>query len=183
MMSFSIPTNIRRQIVGARCTALQTAQVLRQVMSASEFSSVEEALEILKKVGQQLQKAQPKGTFNAISFSFTYIGSEYAVGNVVMKIIHIIREEHDTLSGSKGQPVGESSIAKFVLLGQPRRQQRGAMKMQPSKSKNDEDGIERDDLSGPSKPVVINAIQDVQYELESSYENVTKNAKDHIHSE
>lgn len=101
-----------------------------------------------------------------------------------MKIIHVIREEHGTLSNSATQSAEAFSLANFVLMGQPQRQQRNATKVHTQDLRdNDEDANERDSFGSALKPVVLDVIQDIQYELESSYDNVARNAKDHIHSE
>ena len=47
--------------MGARLTALQTVNVLRQVVATAQFSTIEELINLLKAAGQQLQDAQPKG--------------------------------------------------------------------------------------------------------------------------
>jgi translation initiation factor eIF-2B subunit beta len=52
-----------RQLVGARLTALQTVNVLRQVVATAHFATIEELIDLLKTVGQQLQDAQPKGKY------------------------------------------------------------------------------------------------------------------------
>jgi translation initiation factor eIF-2B subunit beta len=57
-------------------------------------------------------------------------------------------------------------------------------------TKTEEKGtIKESDLDDPDsfarglKPVLMEAIQDVLDELETVYDNVSKNARDHIHSE
>lgn len=50
-----------RQIVGSRATALETLLVLRQVISKSRFSNMEQLVTIIRGVGRRLVEAQPKG--------------------------------------------------------------------------------------------------------------------------
>ncbi|KAF8590077.1 nagb/rpia/CoA transferase-like protein [Ramaria rubella] len=157
----------RRQLVGARLTALQTVNVLRQVVATAQFSTIEELIDLLKSVGQQLQDAQPK---------------ERSVGNVVLKMIHLIREEHGAGSSAPANDASSFSLANFVLLGQPRRQ-RNAPKNIGLRSLQEDLSSVPDSFAKAIKPVIIEAIQDVQYELETVYESVAKNAKDHIHSD
>jgi translation initiation factor eIF-2B subunit beta len=45
------------------------------------------------------------------------------------------------------------------------------------------DGDDPDAFARTLKPVLMEAIQDVLDELETVYDNISKNAKDHIHSE
>jgi translation initiation factor 2B subunit (eIF-2B alpha/beta/delta family) len=51
-----------RQIVGSRATALETLLVLRQVISKSRFSNMEQLVTIIRSVGRRLVEAQPKGS-------------------------------------------------------------------------------------------------------------------------
>jgi hypothetical protein len=109
---------------------------------------------------------------------------EHSVGNTVRKVLHHIREEYHT--ATKGTASGSTrnafSISKFVLQGQPRKQniltnaeEKGTIK------ENDPD--DPDSFARGLKPVLMEAIQDVLDELETVYDNVSKNARDHLHSE
>lgn len=50
-----------RQVVGSRKAALETLLVLRQVVSKSRFTNIEQLVEIIRAVGRRLVEAQPKG--------------------------------------------------------------------------------------------------------------------------
>jgi len=101
--------------------------------------------------------------------------------------LHHIREEYYT--ASKGSAVASTSkpafsISKFVSQGQPRKQaapQRTSHETRGVLKENDPD--DPDAFARSLKPVLMEAIQDVLDELETVYDNVSKNAKDHIHSE
>ncbi|TIB00646.1 hypothetical protein E3P96_02600 [Wallemia ichthyophaga] len=69
----------RRKIVGSNQTALETALLLRLVVSNAKFSSIEELLAIVEAVGQSLLDSQPK---------------ELAIINVTRKVLKLIREEY-----------------------------------------------------------------------------------------
>jgi translation initiation factor eIF-2B subunit beta len=111
---------------------------------------------------------------------------EHSVGNTVRKVLHHIREEYNTATrGTAAASTAQSfSIAKFVLLGQPRQHT-----MAPKSEKEGRGTLKENDPDDPDsfarglKPVLMEAIQDVLDELETVYDNVSKNAKDHIHSE
>lgn len=69
-----------------------------------------------------------------------------------------------------------------MLQGQPRKQ----AAIQKSESKGtfrESDPDDPDSFARGLKPVLMEAIQDVLDELETVYDNISKNAKDHIHSE
>jgi translation initiation factor eIF-2B subunit beta len=121
----------------------------------------------------------------------THEAPEHTVGNTVAKVLHHIREEY--LTATRGtvtlaSPNAPSafSIAKFVLQGQPRTQN-AATKVaagteeRPTLRENDPN--DPDSFARGLKPVLMEAIQDVLDELETVYDNVSKNAKDHIHPE
>jgi translation initiation factor eIF-2B subunit beta len=111
---------------------------------------------------------------------------EHTVGNTVRKVLHHIREEYFTATkGPSAAAVNAPtafSIAKFVLQGQPR-QQPGPAKSEERATLKENDPDDPDSFARGLKPVLMEAIQDVLDELETVYDNVSKNAKDHIHSE
>lgn len=111
--------------------------------------------------------------------------TEHSVGNTVRKVLHHIREEYQTAVGRSGPQTTAStsfSISKFVLQGQPRKhvvQQKTEVKT----TLKEDDPDDPDSFSKGLKPVLMEAIQDVLDELETVYDNVSKNARDHIHPE
>lgn len=107
------------------------------------------------------------------------------MGNTVRRILHHIREEYQTVVGRTGPQAGNStgfSISKFVLQGQPRKQAT-AQKTEIKTTFKEDDPDDPDAFSKGLKPVLMEAIQDVLDELETVYDNVSKNARDHIHPE
>ncbi|ONK75088.1 uncharacterized protein A4U43_C03F13190 [Asparagus officinalis] len=69
----------RRKIEGSHASARQTAELLRSVVSHQPYTNQAAALiSAVKAIGQQLIAANPV---------------ELAVGNVVRRVLHIIREE------------------------------------------------------------------------------------------
>lgn len=116
-----------------------------------------------------------------LSINIKYI--EHSVGNTVRKVLHHIREEYHTATqGSAVATKSTFSISKFVLQGQPRRQAE-APKAESKTTLKENDPDDPDSFARGLKPVLMEAIQDVLDELETVYDNVSKNARDHIHSE
>lgn len=116
----------------------------------------------------------------------TWILPEHSVGNTVRKVLHHIREEYHTATGGSAAASAplSFSIAKFVLLGLPRQHtiaQKSEKEAKGTLKENDPD--DPDSFARGLKPVLMEAIQDVLDELETVYDNISKNAKDHIHSE
>ncbi|KAK1217400.1 GCD complex subunit gcd7 [Marasmius sp. AFHP31] len=158
----------RRQIVGSRATALETLLVLRQVVSKARFSNIEQLVEIIRSVGRRLVEAQPK---------------EHSVGNTVRKVLHHIREEYHTATeNTPSSSTRKFSIAQFVRQGQPRRNPI-VVKSEGKPTLKENDPDDPDSFARGLKPVLMEAIQDVFDELETVYDNISKNAKDHIHSD
>ena len=178
-----------RQLVGSRQTALETVLVLRQVITKARFSNIEELVQLIKRVGRRLVEAQPKGENGCV---ITYVATltryraEHTVGNTVRKVLHCVREEYNALSiasSSNANSHRESfSIAKFVLQGQPRKAH-APQKPAAERPIQPLEGHDGDTFAQSIKPVLMEAIQDVLDELETVYDNVSKGAKDHIHSE
>ena len=110
--------------------------------------------------------------------------TEHSVGNTVRKVLHHIREEYQTAVGRSELPAASASfsISKFVLQGQPRRQA-PAQKAEIKTTLKEDDPEDPDSFARGLKPVLMEAIQDVLDELETVYDNVSKNARDHIHPE
>jgi translation initiation factor eIF-2B subunit beta len=107
---------------------------------------------------------------------------EYSVGNTVRKVLHHIREEYQTAVTKSAPSLNTFSISQFVLQGQPRKQS-NAPKSDFNVDLREDDPDDPDSFSRTLKPVLMEAIQDVLDELETVYDNVSKSAKDHIHSE
>ncbi|KAA1469342.1 nagb/rpia/CoA transferase-like protein [Dentipellis sp. KUC8613] len=158
----------RRQVLGSRTAALETVVVLRQVISKARFTNIEQLVGIIRSVGRKLVEAQPK---------------EHAVGNTVRKLLHLLREEyHNATKRSASTSPGGFSIAKFVLQGQPKKHAAGP-KAESSLVLREDDPDDPDSFARTLKPVLMEAIQDVLDELETVYDNISKSAKDHIHSD
>jgi translation initiation factor eIF-2B subunit beta len=123
----------------------------------------------------------------------------------VRKVLRLIREEYyaATAAGSSSAmasgsntpqartplslpmdisqgPKSPISIANFVVVGHPRH---GHLSEKAERSSASGDIAELARRGATIKPVLIQAIQEVLDELETVYENVAKNARDHIHDE
>ncbi|RDX45494.1 eukaryotic translation initiation factor 2B beta subunit [Polyporus arcularius HHB13444] len=160
----------RRQVVGSREAALETVLVLRQVVSKARFSNIQQLIAVIRGVGRRLVEAQPK---------------EHTVGNTVRRILHNIREEASSATKVSAAAPARNvyTISKFVLQGQPRKHNAGVPKSEATATLTEDDPNDPDSFARGLKPVLMEAIQDVLDELETVYDNVSKNAKDHIHSD
>ncbi|CAN6674394.1 translation initiation factor eIF2B subunit beta [Trichomonascus vanleenenianus] len=81
----------RRNIVGSHDVALATANFLLRFVSATRYSSTSELISEVRKVGHTLTTAQPR---------------EFACGNIVRRVLAIIREVATTTTTAEHQQDG-----------------------------------------------------------------------------
>ncbi|KZT59016.1 nagb/rpia/CoA transferase-like protein [Calocera cornea HHB12733] len=192
----------RRQVIGAQETALETALLLRQIVSVARFNSIEQLTQLIKSIARRLIDANPK---------------EFAVGNIVRRVLRLIREETAAALGPAEEPDNTSpfsvpntpafpnppdlnssrpqlratnSLATFMIMGnqrvQPPNETRQSSRESTGLDHHGEDHFqgwdgEKKPLAITVKPLLIQAIQEVIDELETVYENVSKTARDHIY--
>ncbi|KAJ4767720.1 Translation initiation factor eIF-2B subunit beta [Rhynchospora pubera] len=189
----------RRRIEGSHATARQTAELLRSVISQTRMPYTNQAaalLDAVRAVGEQLIAANPV---------------ELAVGNIVRRVLHIIREEDLSSSAvsfeglmiseksddeddadHKGGPVlsaaAVAAAARSTL--RPRSLQTlledGPLPAAPSKSSSagDSEGKSKSDKSAVGKRLkhsVIEAINLLIEEIDDCYEDISEQAVEHIH--
>ncbi|ODV60382.1 translation initiation factor eIF2B subunit beta [Ascoidea rubescens DSM 1968] len=82
----------RRQIVGSSAVAIETAQLLIRVVSASKWKNPDHLIKQIRRLGVFLTESQPK---------------EFTCGNIVRRVLSLIRDEiDDTQVGTKlNQPI------------------------------------------------------------------------------
>ncbi|CAG8721493.1 36587_t:CDS:10 [Gigaspora margarita] len=136
----------RRQVVGSWCVSIETAMLLRQVVSATRWNQVETLIKVVKEdVGRRLVMAQPR---------------ELAVGNIVCRVLRLIREKIRTFSFYGGSGTGTNTQSSMINLlgdGSPM-------------------GAKR------ASPLIISELQEMINELENTYVNIIDQAMEHIHS-
>ncbi|XP_071952394.1 translation initiation factor eIF2B subunit beta-like [Antedon mediterranea] len=136
------------QVVGSYDVANKTVKLLRRVVSQTRWNHAGDLMDRIRKEGKKMMAAQP---------------SESAVGNVVRRVLKIIREEHTAIQGARDDTGdNQQSLHKMLLAA--------------GKS---------DDFQKPSvnlKGRVIESINEFLTELESSADNIAIQALEHIHS-
>ncbi|EJU05665.1 nagb/rpia/CoA transferase-like protein [Dacryopinax primogenitus] len=193
----------RRQVIGAQETALETALLLRQIVSVARFNNIDQLIQLIKSIARRLTDANPK---------------EFAVGNIVRRVLRLIREESAAALGvppdepstsSSPAPPGTpsypnpcdlsarrsslraNSLANFMIMGNQRVRPPIEMRHESKDFEHGERGMHEEHVQGwdgekkpvaiTVKPLLIQAIQEVIDELETVYENVAKTARDHIY--
>ncbi|GME78952.1 unnamed protein product [Ambrosiozyma monospora] len=152
----------RRQITGSYKIATETCQFLMRVISTSRWSTPQEFIQLIRKVGQRIQEAQPR---------------EFVTGNVVRRVLAIIRDEvngtGDSLNNANvnnGAPSAPVDTSMFQLLST----------VNTSSSTNlaiKENTRGQNDL----RSVVIQGIRELSDEISSVNENIEAMTVDLIH--
>lgn len=144
----------RRQVRGSSRCARETLELLRLMMGTCRWASVQHMLDQVRAVGVQLMDAQPM---------------ELAIGNLVRRVLFIIREEHSALTSGGGGS---------------RSDKLGAATMQPSLERMlSSDATSGVDYSESVKGVISNImgqVGELMLELETVRESIMEQAVNHI---
>ncbi|XP_005986624.1 translation initiation factor eIF-2B subunit beta [Latimeria chalumnae] len=132
---------------GSGETARETVALLRKITSQARWANAGELMEIIRKEGHRMTAAQP---------------SETTVGNMVLRVLKIIREEYGRLRGRSEESVQQESLHKLLTSGE----------------------LSEDfkTVFPPLKANVIEAINELLIELEGTTDNIAMQALEHIHS-
>lgn len=189
----------RRKIEGSQATAKQTAELLRQVVSQQRMPYTNQAsvlIDAVRAVGEQLIAANP---------------IELAVGNIVRRVLHIIREENlssttaameglGLTAGSdddEGEHEDRPGLSAAAVAAAARSTLRApslqtlledipesAVAPHPSSSGGDSEGKSKSDRSSRSKKLkhdVIEAINELIQDIDTCHELISEQAVEHIH--
>lgn len=147
----------RRELAGSYRVAIATAEVMKVVVSSSRWTSAQTVIERVKEIGKLLISAAPL---------------ELTIGNVVRRVLSIIREEYLACQYQENQEEGSEEIARvldphsspalYKMLGHDR----------------DEVYTEPYDI----KAVVQTSVGDLIDEINNLYRNISDQAIQHIHS-
>uniref|UniRef100_A0A3B3TUB5 Translation initiation factor eIF2B subunit beta n=2 Tax=Poecilia TaxID=8080 RepID=A0A3B3TUB5_9TELE len=130
---------------GSAETARETTALLRKITAQARWSSAGDLMEIIRKEGRRMTAAQP---------------SETTVGNMIRRVLKIIREES---RGSSEEADQQESLHKLLTSG----------------------GLCEENFRqhfAPLKANVIEAINELLTELEGTTDNISMQALEHIHS-
>uniref|UniRef100_A0A3Q0R9A4 Translation initiation factor eIF2B subunit beta n=1 Tax=Amphilophus citrinellus TaxID=61819 RepID=A0A3Q0R9A4_AMPCI len=132
---------------GSAETARETTALLRRITAQARWSSAGDLMEIIRKEGRRMTAAQP---------------SETTVGNMIRRVLKIIREEYARSRGSS-EEADQESLHKLLTSG----------------------GLSEENFRqhfAPLKANVIEAINELLTELEGTTDNIAMQALEHIHS-
>lgn len=196
------------QLAGAQESAMETAILMEYIVKNAKFDTIHELISIIKAAGRRLVEAQPKGLpFHDFGHKVSKYLTEHTVGNIVRRILRLIREEWsapanrqtdgegdispveqissslDTgstlLSHTESSQSSQYSLSSFVLHGKPHREARQF----PSLSTAMEADPSKPSNAQSIRPALISAVEEVIDDLGTVFDNVASTAKDYIHSE
>ncbi|XP_067848305.1 translation initiation factor eIF2B subunit beta-like, partial [Heptranchias perlo] len=136
----------RGELRGSGEVAAGTAGLLRRIVAQSRWNNAGELLDLIRTEGSRVMAAQP---------------SETSVGNVIRRVMKIIREEYSRFRGHSEES-DQDSLHKLLTSGS-----------------------QSEDFSlsfPPLKTNVIEAINELLTELEGTMDNIAMQALEHIHS-
>uniref|UniRef100_A0A3P8XJA5 Translation initiation factor eIF2B subunit beta n=1 Tax=Esox lucius TaxID=8010 RepID=A0A3P8XJA5_ESOLU len=128
--------------------ARETTALLRRITAQARWSSAGDLMEIIRNEGRRMTAAQP---------------SETTVGNMVRRVLKIIREEYARSRGSSEETDQQESLHKLLTSG----------------------GLSEENFRqhfASLKANVIEAINELLTELEGTTDNIAMQALEHIHS-
>ncbi|CAR28138.1 hypothetical protein ZYGR_0N06290 [Zygosaccharomyces rouxii] len=155
----------RRQIDGPYAMALETLQLLKRFISQARWSHVSELIEQIRQLANRLEKAQP---------------TAFACGNVIRRILAVVREEEEEELRSNSPQATSSSVAEpmissmFNLLQKPEDKQQ---KQQQQKQQKQRSTKNRTDF----RQVAIQGIKDLIDEITNIDDGIQQIAIDLIH--
>ncbi|PNI84309.1 EIF2B2 isoform 4 [Pan troglodytes] len=127
--------------------ARETLGLLRQIITDHHWSNAGELMELIRREGRRMTAAQP---------------SETTVGNMVRRVLKIIREEYGRLHGRSDESDQQESLHKLLTSG----------------GLNEDFSFHYAQLQSN----IIEAINELLVELEGTTENIAAQALEHIHS-
>ncbi|KAF9121929.1 Translation initiation factor eIF-2B subunit beta [Mortierella sp. 14UC] len=148
----------RRQLVGSSAVAQATLKLLIVVISKNNWSKANDLLNLVRSVGQRLIEANP---------------TELAIGNIVRRVLHVIREEYrDAEASSMAVDNAEFQSAPLTT----------SSSMYNLLSETGSGDKEYTYASNNLRSDIIQEVRDIRIELDTIYENIKNQATNHIHS-
>lgn len=150
----------RRQLVGSYETAKRVTTLLSQVLETVNWHTASEIMDKVRSLGHMLTKAHPH---------------ELAIGNVVRRVLHIIREEH--ANAIKAAPPSAKLEAKTSSASRSYQSRSLGSILAPGTDS---------DLSTPIadlKLSVMEGIMELINEIDSLHETIADQSMEYIHTD
>ncbi|KAF9926459.1 GCD complex subunit gcd7 [Linnemannia zychae] len=148
----------RRQLVGSSSVAQATLKLLIVVISKNNWTTCNQLLNLVKSVGQRLVQANP---------------TELAVGNIVRRVLHVIREEFREAES------GASTTNQSDLQAAPLTTSSSMYNLLGDTNSTTDDNVQ---FPNSLRSNIIQEIREIKDELENIYDNIKNQASLQIHS-
>lgn len=153
----------RRDLVGSNLVALHTAELLRTLLSRRKYSSVNEMIAIIRSAGKTLTLAHP---------------IELAIGNIVRRVLYIIRHETAAIQKELAAGGADSSVQQAQVdlsLSLHKMLDRQAVDL----TSLDLDSVH---ITSKLKPAVIEEIGILMDEMKGAEIQIAEQAIEHIYA-
>lgn len=149
---------------GSNHTALETAQLLRTVISNSRWTNAASLIQNIRELSIRLLQAQPV---------------EFAVGNIIRRVLHLIREEYrnSTKEAGKGDSVTSLDGEPHDAIGRAIDSSMMNLLAEPT--------VPTMDYSRQCfqlKQLIIQGVNEIIEELETVSDTLAQQSLEHIHS-
>eukprot|EP01102_Stenamoeba_stenopodia_P014420 TRINITY_DN4785_c0_g1_i1.p1 TRINITY_DN4785_c0_g1~~TRINITY_DN4785_c0_g1_i1.p1 ORF type:complete len:199 (-),score=59.59 TRINITY_DN4785_c0_g1_i1:692-1210(-) len=148
----------RKQITGSLDVSLQTANLLRLVISKSKWTNTEDMIQVVKRLGRFIQEASP---------------TELGIGNTVRRVLWIIRDEHNRARKAQSGDEDGNEQEQATSQGPSLAQILGS-------SAETEDYKETWNIKDNVLATLENEL--IRDELDMCFQNIYEQAKEHIHA-
>lgn len=179
----------RRQIYGSNPTALETAQILRTVISNSRWTNAASLIQHIRELAGRFLRAQPVGT---VACTRPDVVVEFAVGNIVRRVLHLIREEYRNSLREMSSTTNDSSCSLGGSLPSPgelaapshaaHRPASGESSMFNLLAESMSPAIDYSRQCFQLKQLIIQGVNEIIEELESVSDTLAQQSLEHIHS-
>jgi translation initiation factor eIF-2B subunit beta len=155
----------RRQIYGSNHTALETAQLLRTVISNSRWTNAASLIQHIRELSVRLLQAQPV---------------EFAVGNITRRVLHLIREEYR--NSTKEIPQADSTTSLDSKVHESVKSAAGDSSMFNLLADSTAPAMDYSRQCFQLKQLIIQGVNEIIDELESVSDTLAQQSLEHIHS-
>jgi len=150
----------RRQVKGSFPTAWMTVNLLLKLVSTARIQSMDSLVEMVRSVGRSLELAAPR---------------EFCIGNVVRRVLHLIREEYSELPTQTLDhhiPADREQHEKV-----PGGRSMVTLLSQPASTPKSTGGTERD-----VKPFIVEGIRELMDEIRHESDGIAAQSLDLVHT-
>jgi len=135
--------------------ATETVTLLQSIVAEAKWSNAAELLTLIRRCGIRLMSAQP---------------SEMVVGNMIRRVLKVVKDEEERISG------GPTTVGVVADTGGGRLGRSGMdLGLTPARGEASSESNLRGDI--------VEALDELLSELETSIENITAQSLEHIHSD